>query len=103
MKTLLTLMLVASMQASALEPAPVAATPPAVAIAQPAVQAHPQGQIESAAMVTDPDFGVHAKALGLERRVEKTPALCWPAEPLCELRQGVLSLPRLAVLQHSLR
>lgn len=42
-----------------------AATPPAVV-----AQTHSQGQIESAATVADPDFGVHAKALGLERRVE---------------------------------
>jgi hypothetical protein len=71
MKTfLLALMLVASMQASAQTPAPVAAMPPAAATSQPAAQAHPQGQIESAVAVTDPDFGMHANALGLERRVE---------------------------------
>ena len=71
MKTLLlALMLVASMQASAQVPAPVAATTPAVATSQIAAQTHPQGQIESAVAVTDPDFGVHANALALERRVE---------------------------------
>jgi hypothetical protein len=71
MKTfLLALMLVASIQASAQTPAPVAATQPAAATSQPAAQAHPQGQIESAAAVTDPDFGIHVNALGLERRVE---------------------------------
>ena len=68
---LLALMFAAPIAASAQTamPAPVAtmtaATSPVVA-----TQRHPSGQIVSAAPVTDPDFGVHAKALGLERSVE---------------------------------
>ena len=38
--------------------------------ASSAQAAQPQGKIESKAVVTDPDFGVHANVIGLERRVE---------------------------------
>jgi LPXTG-motif cell wall-anchored protein len=44
--------------------APAASTPAATA------QAHSKGQIDSAADVADPIFGVHSRVLGLERGVE---------------------------------
>jgi hypothetical protein len=47
-----------------------AASPSVASTTSAATQTHPSGQIESAATVTDPDFGVRAKALGLERSVE---------------------------------
>ena len=49
----------------------VPATPHAVASPAHAPDAlRTPGQIESSAEVSDPDFGVHARVLGLERRVE---------------------------------
>ena len=68
MKTLL-LALLFAVPAQTVMPAP-AKTTTVAAPAAVVAQIHPQGQIESVAIVTDPDFGVHAKALGLERSVE---------------------------------
>jgi hypothetical protein len=46
------------------------AAAPTTSTAAAAAQAHPKGQIESSADVSDPIFGVRAKVLGLERGVE---------------------------------
>ncbi len=65
MKTLLLALLL-----TALLPAHAQTVAPAATATQALPQAHPQGQVESTVAVTDPDFGVHANALALERRVE---------------------------------
>ena len=67
----LALMLAAALSAHAhaQSPAPANAATASAATPPPALQT-PQGQVESAAAVADPVFGVHAKALGLERGVE---------------------------------
>ena len=71
MKTfLLMLMLVAPWSTQAQNAAAAVATPPTATTPQAGAQTQPSGQIESADVVTDPDFGIHAHALGLERRVE---------------------------------
>jgi hypothetical protein len=68
---LLALLFAAPLAASAQTAMPTPAKTTAVATPIAVVaQMHPQGQIESAATVTDPDFGVHAQVLGLERNVE---------------------------------
>ncbi|MEO8742795.1 MAG: TMEM43 family protein [Lysobacteraceae bacterium] len=73
MKTiLLALMLAVPMVASAQQIAP---TTSHAIVASGTVHAtdaaqQPHGQIESSVEVSDPDFGVHAKVLGLERRIE---------------------------------
>ena len=65
-RIVLAVLLAAALSAHAHLPAPAnAAQPPAMA-----TQTTPQGQVESAAAVADPMFGVHAKVIGLERSVE---------------------------------
>jgi len=69
-KLFFALMLSTAVSAHAQSPTPVGATTATAATPSPATQTPPRGQVESAAAVADPVFGVHAKALGLERGVE---------------------------------
>ena len=78
MKTILLALMLAAPTIASTQPIAPAASHAVVghAVVAPAMAgasdtaAQPQGQIESASEVSDPDFGVHAKVLGLERRIE---------------------------------
>ncbi len=65
-----TLLLGASLAASAQTAACASAPSPVASAPAPAAQPLPQGRIESAVAVADPMFHVRAKVLGLERGVE---------------------------------